>query len=150
MIKSRGRLYYQALSVFIVCLFSCSVAFSEVIEGLSEIYRTPIPSEVRRNFDECIQIYSPHPKYERIVVDGDKFTDIYAKKFMVVGMEPNPFGGLWVIIAVEGNFKTAYLLWLYDIDRDQYDLRSVEKLSDFLDEKLGRQLSGPEYHQYWR
>jgi len=40
-------------------------------------------------------------------------------------------------------------LWLYDIDEDEYDLRSIEELAEFLEEELAHQLQNPAYRHYW-
>jgi hypothetical protein len=130
------------------CAF-CSAAFADRVRGLQEIYETPIPTEIRRNFDRILQIHTASPEATLTVLDGEKFIDIYAKKFLVVGMEPNGFGGIWAVVAIEGNPKDAFLLWLYDVDRDEYDLRSVEKLPDSLDEELMSRLRSPAYRRYW-
>lgn len=83
------------------------------------------------------------------ILDGARFFHLYPKKFLVVGVEPNPFGGVWAVIAVEGEPRNSFLLWLYDLADHEYQLRSIEELPDSLDEHLIRQLSTPAYHHYW-
>jgi len=144
-------LFYRTLAFLVVWLTFCSTVFSSRVGGLQEIYETPIPAEIRRNFDRIIQIRASSPEATLTVLDGEKFIDIYTKKFLVVGLEPHDFGGVWAVIAVEGDSKDAFLLWLYDVDVNEYDLRSVENgmLPDHLDEKLVQQLRDPAYRKYW-
>ncbi len=142
-------MFYRILTFLVVWLVFCSTAFSIRVGGLQEIYETPIPAEIRRNFNRILQIRTASPEATLTVLNGEKFLDIYAKKFLVVGMEPNEFGGVWAVIAIEGNLKDAFLLWLYDVDRDEYDLRNVEKLPDHLEEELVRKLRDPAYRKYW-
>ena len=142
-------MFYRTLTFLAVWLAFCSAAFSSRVGGLQEIYGTPVPAEIRRNFDRIIQIRAADPECTLTVLDGEKFVDIYAKKFLVVGLEPNDFGGVWAVIAIEGNPKDAFLLWLYDVDRDEYDLRSIEKLPDHLEKELVQQLRDPAYRKYW-
>ena len=148
-IKGRRQLFCLTLAFLIVWPAFCSTAFASRVEGLQEIYETSIPAEIRRNFDRIIQIHASCPGCTLTVLDGEKFIDIYTKKFLVIGFEPNDFGGVWAVIAIEGNPRDALLLWLYDVDRDKYDLRSVEKLPDSLDQELVHQLRDPAYRRYW-
>ena len=113
------------------------------------MYATPIPAEIRRNFDEAIHIHDACPECPLGILDGEQFLDVYGKKFLVLGLEPHDFGGVWAVIAVEGELRTAFRLWLYDIDEDEYDLRSIEELAEFLEEELAHQLQNPAYRRYW-
>ena len=140
---------YRILAFLVVWLALGSGAFADRVRGLQEIYETPIPGEIRRNFDRTVQIRTSCLGCTLTVLDGEKFIDMYAKKFLVVGLEPNSFGGVWAVIAIEGNPKDAFLLWLYDVDADEYALRSIEELPGSLDEELVRQLEGPAYRPYW-
>ena len=83
------------------------------------------------------------------VLDGEKFLGVYAKKFLVLGLEPHGFGGVWAIIAVEGEPGNVFRLWLYDINDNEYDLRSIEELPGALEEELVRQIQNLEYRHYW-
>ena len=130
-------------------LIFCSSAFTDEVRGLQEIYTTPIPVEIRRNFDHAIHIHDTCPECRLGVLDGERFIDLYTKKFLVVSVSPNSFGGVWVVIAVEGEPRNAYRLWLYDVGNKEYDLRSIEKVPASLKEELVRQLGSPSYRHYW-
>ena len=67
----------------------------------------------------------------------------------MLGLEPHGFGGVWAIVAVEGEPRNAFRLWLYDIGEAEYDLRSIEELPGALEEELVRQIQGLEYRHYW-
>lgn len=127
----------------------CPLAFADEVRGWQEIYGTPIPAEIRRIFDHTLHTRHTCPECPLGVLDGEKFFDLYAKKFLVIGLSPNSFGGVWAIIAVEGEPRKAFRLWLYDIGDEEYDLRNIEELPEFLEEELTGQLRSPEYHRYW-
>ncbi len=138
----------SALWLAALLMFSPS-AFAEKVRRLQEIYETPIPSAIRRNFDHTLRIHDTCSECQLGVLDGEKFLDLYDKKFLVVGLSPNSFGGVWAVIAVEGKPRSAFQLWLYDIGEDEYDLRSIEELPGAVEEELIHQLESPEYRQYW-
>jgi len=122
---------------------------AETVQGLQEIYSTLIPAQIRRQFDHTLETHATCPDCAITVLDGARFFHLYPKKFLVIGVEPNEFGGVWAVIAVEGEPQTAFQLWLYDLDDDEYQLRSIEALPNALDEKLIHRLSTPAYSRYW-
>ena len=136
-------------SVLVALLIFCPFAFAEGIQELQEIYTTPIPAEIRRNFDDVLRIRDACPECPLGVLDGEKFLDVYTKKFLVLELEPHGFGGVWAIIAVEGEPRNVFRLWLYDIDENEYDLRSIEELPGALEEELVRQIQSLAYRHYW-
>jgi len=136
--------------LLLVALFLfCPSALADGVRELQEIYETTIPGAIRRNFDQTIHTYRTCPECHLGVLDGGRFLDLYAKKFLVIGLSPNSFGGVWAIIAIEGEPKNAFRLWLYDVGEDEYDLRSIEELSDSLEEGLIRQLQSAQFRHYW-
>lgn len=131
------------------CFVFGALVFAEEIHGLKEIYNTPIPAEIRRNFNEYIYVRETCPECEQGVLDGEKFVDIYTKKFIVVGLYPNSFGGVWAFIAVEDDTSRTFRLWLYDINPDEYDLRSVTELKGSFDKNAMYKLYSSEYSHFW-
>ena len=123
----------------------CPTILASQVSGLSEIYDTPIPAEIRRNFNEYLQ----NLEYGHGFINGEKFIDIYTKKFLVIGLEPNSFGGVWAIIAVEGQTQRAFLLWLYDIDNGVYDLRVVDAIPGHFNKQFAVKLYSPAYSRFW-
>jgi len=142
-------IYNNIILLLFGLLIFCPLVFAGGVSRLSEIYDTPVPAEIRRNFDEYIHARETCPECEQGVINGEKFINIYTKKFLVIGLEPNSFGGVWAIIAVEGELRQVFRLWLYDIGHDAYDLRSVAELTGSFDEEFADELCGPEYSHFW-
>jgi len=148
-IKKHHQSHYRILLSLVVWFIFCPLSFADWVPALKEIYGTPIPIQIRKNFDQTIQTHKTCSECALGILDGDKFINIYAKKFIVLSLSPNSFGGYWAFIAVEGELKHTFRLWLYDIDSNEYDLRSVEELSNSLDEEFISQLRNPAYRAYW-
>jgi len=128
-------------------------SFADGAQDLRKIYETPIPAQIRKTFDQtdrhlCSKDRGECPGCAFTVWEGGKRTDIFTKKFVVVGLKRGHFGGVEVIIVFEGVPK-AFWLWLYDVDPDEYQLRSIEQLPEPLDKGLVRRLQAPSYQQYW-
>ena len=127
----------------------CPVVSAEEHHGWQEIYDTPVPAQIRQCFDRAIETHRTCPECALGIVDGEKFLDLYPKKILVVGMEPNDFGGVWATIIAEDQPRQTFLLWLYDIGDNQYELRSVEKLPELLDTALVEPLQTSANRDYW-
>ena len=127
----------------------CSSASGDWAPTLKEIYETPIPRQIRKNFDQIVKTRSTCPECVLGVLDGEKFFDVYRKKFIVLSLSPNGFGGVWAFIAVEDDRKNTFRLWLYDIDDNEYDLRSIEELPNSMDEEFVSDLESSTHRSYW-
>ncbi len=148
-IKRHHQFDYRILLSLTAWFIYCPVALADGVRGLQEIYETPIPAQIRKSFNHTIQIYNTCPECALGVLDGEKFIDIYPKKFIVLSLSPNSFGGFWAFIAVEGERRNTFRLWLYDVSDKEYDLRSIEELTESLDEEFNRWLDSPTHHSYW-
>lgn len=129
------------------------IQFGGDIQQLQQIYETPIPAQIRRAFDRTAgHICSRDPEEcsgcAFTVQEGGKRVDIFTKKFIIVSLEPAHFGGVEATIVFQGA-PNAFWLWLYDVDPNEYQLRSIEQLPEPLDKGLVRQLQAPAYQQYW-
>lgn len=142
-------LYYIITLLVAGCFVFGPLVFADEISGLEEIYDTTIPLEIRRNFDEYIHVRETCPECEQGVLDGEEFVDIYTKNFLVIGFYPNSFGGVWAVIAVEDDPLRAFRLWLYDINPNVYDLRSVAELTGSFDEDGIKELCSTSYSHFW-
>ena len=148
MVKKIG----YSITVFLAVVFIFNpVIFASQVGGLSEIYDTSIPSEIRRNFNKYLQDRENYidSEGEHGFINGEKFRDIYAKEFLVIGVEPNSFGGVWSVIAVKGEMRHAFRLWLYDIGTRTYDLRSIEEVPGCFDKQFIEKLCSPAYSNFW-
>ena len=148
-IEKRHLLRYRVLLFLTAWFVFCPPASGDWAPTLKEIYETPIPAQIRRNFNQVVETRNTCPDCVLGVFDGEKFMDVYPRKFIVLSLTPNSFGGVWAFIAVQGERKDTYRLWLYDIDDNEYDLRSIEELPSSMDEEFVGDLEKPAHRPYW-
>ena len=82
-------------------------------------------------------------------LDADKFMGLFPKKFLVLNLLSNSFGDVCAFIAVEGERRNTYRLWLDRLPGGEYDLRSIEELSNSMDEEFVSDLESPAHRSYW-
>lgn len=82
--------------------------------------------------------------------NASKFVHLYKKKYMVLGVQQNDFGGDVVFIVVE-NEPYLFQLWLYPIEDDFYQLRTifVENLSKKTTAQMLKYSKESQYSKYW-
>ena len=147
--KGRCSSAIKTACLLLGMVFVCGPrTFPDEIPGLEEIYHTPIPTQIRMNFDRTIQTHATCSECDLGVVDGEEFLNVYSKKFLVLDLSSSPYGGFLAVITVEGEAH-AFMLWLYDISNEEYDLRTIEKISKPIEEELIRELRNPRYQQFW-
>ena len=143
--------YYLPISLFLgVSFLFCPPTLANWVSALKEIYETPIPFQIRKNFNKVTYTHNTCSECALGVLDGEKFFDVYPRRFIVLSLSPNSFGGFWVYIAVEGEQKNTFRLWLYDLSDGEYDLRSVEELPNSMSEEFFGQLKDSAHKPYWR
>ena len=143
--------YYLSISLFLgVSLLFFPPAHANWVSALKEIYETPIPAQIRKDFDQAVEIRERCSECMLGVFDGDQFMDVFPRKFLVLSLLPNSFGDVCAFIAVEGGKKNTYRLWLDRLPGGEYDLRSVEELPNSMDEEFFGQLQDPAHRPYWK
>ncbi|MBU1122714.1 MAG: hypothetical protein KKF54_08525 [Candidatus Omnitrophica bacterium] len=142
--------YYATIFFIIRTIISLPVSYASNLDNrLGEIYSTIIPGEIRRNFDQYIRQHQDCPECKPMVIDGDEFIDIYSKKFMVIDLKNNSFGGIWAVITMKEDRQQFFQLWLYDIEENVYALRSISKLISIRDNEFINEISAIKYNDFW-
>ena len=79
---------------------------------------------------------------------GEKRVGIFTKKFVIVGLESDGFGGVSATLVFE-SASNPFLLGMNDIGGGKYALRNIVELPQPLGEEFVRQLQNPAYRRYW-
>lgn len=139
------------ISLFLAVPFLfCQLALADWGMTLKEIYETPIPAQIRKDFDQALETRNTCADCMLGFLDADKFIGFFPRKFLVLNLLPNSFGDVCAFIAVEGEKRNTYRLWLDRLPGGEYDLRSIEELPDSMDEEFVGDLEKPVNRSYWR
>lgn len=134
----------------ITLAFFCPSSFAGGTKGLREIYETPIPAKIRKDFDQAIETYYTCDECMLGFLDAERFINLYQKKFIVLELLPNSSVDICAFIAIEGERNHTYRLLLDRLPGGEYDLRSIEELPNSMDEKFFTELNGQDHDPYWR
>lgn len=90
-----------------------------------------IATEIRRNFievqkrnDEC----KSRTDCAEVFPDATKFLNLVKKKFLVIGLKQNGFGGNFVFLFFRSS-KMIHRVWVYPIDENIYQVRELKTLA---------------------
>lgn len=127
----------------------CQPVLANWVTALKEIYETPIPAQIRKDFDQAVETRNTCVECILGFLDADKFIGLFPRKFLVLSLLPNSFGDFCAYIAVEGEKRNTHRLWLDKLPGGEYDLRSIEELPNSMDEEFFGQLQDSAHEPYW-
>lgn len=124
--------------------------YADGVRELQKIYNTPIPVQIRKTFDRTVQNHKTGSadRCAFTVLNGEKQTSIFTKKFMVVGLEADAFSGVSVTLVFEET-SHPFLLEVDATGDEKYELHNITELPEPLGEGFVRQLQNPAYGHYW-
>jgi len=123
--------------------------YADGLRAFQEIYDTPIPAQIRQMFDRTVRVdHDACSDCAFTVLDGKTQVGIFTKKFIIVDLEPDGFGGVSATLVFEGT-SNPFLLWMDDIGGGRYALRNMAELPGLLGEGFVRQLRNPAYRHHW-
>ena len=142
--------YSLPISLFLGTFFLfCRPVLANWGMALEEIYKTPIPAQIRRDFDQAVETRNTCSDCMLGVLDGDRFMDVLVRRFLVLNMSANDFGDVCAFIAVEGEENDTYRVWVDRLPGGEHDVRSIEELPNSMDEEFVSDLKRPAHRPYW-
>ena len=120
-------------------------------EYLQTLYNSIFPREIRRNFEEYIDRRDNCKDCFERIMNADFYPDVYSERFIVFDVVDNDFGGHWAYIAVKKDKDKIgfFRLWLYDIDRDVYELREIYEFTSSRSDLWAEAFMKDEYEQFF-
>jgi hypothetical protein len=93
----------------------------------------------------CSFLKTPQSSYRRF---KEGFEATVQKPFMVVDAERNEFGGYFLLVVFQKHSK-LYRLWLYETDKNKFEIREISPLKTTLNSELMTELGKKDYFPYW-
>jgi len=102
----------------------------------SEICKNPYITTIRDYFNIYINekafrdsLRATGEPVARVFQNDSLYEQYYRNQFVVLRTLLNPFGGIQAVIVFVGHPGIAFSAWIYRIDEDEYQLRSVERMN---------------------
>ncbi len=85
--------------------------------------------EIRRNFNKIQEKRHECKKCAESFPGESNFISIYDRKFLVLDMNHNPFGGYSAHIIFNEGRNRLYRVWLYPVEEDEFQIRELEPVA---------------------
>jgi hypothetical protein len=97
--------------------------------------------EQKRNCPNCIMLS----------FQATDFLSLAGKKYLAIGIQEQPFGGLIVLVLFE-NESHARQLWLYPIEAEEFQLRDVKivKFAKKFTNQMLKDSKDSKFEKYWQ
>jgi hypothetical protein len=96
-------------------------------------------------------LLKPRPNYPRTTEpfeDAKKIQSLFKFPFLLLEAEPNGFGGFWAVIVFKGHPKVLSL-WVYEIDKNVFEIREIEPLQVVLNAIIMDELKDKRIAPFW-
>ena len=93
-------------------------------------------------------LVTPPPSYPRVANPFESYQSLYHKPFLVLEAEPADFGGFYALLVFKGHTKVLSL-WVYEIDKDVFEIREIEPLQVDLNKVIMNELDDTRLKPFW-
>ncbi len=96
-------------------------------------------------------ILKPRRNYLRITEPFKgvrQYTSIFKKPFLLLEAEPTDFGGFFALVVFKSNPKVLRL-WIYEIDKNVFEVREAVPLQATLNKKIMNELDDKRIAPFW-
>ena len=118
------------------------------IENLTKWKNSPEAVAIRQGIKAMLQ---PRPNYPRVAepFEGAKlYAPLYGKPFLTLEAKPGDFGGFFALIVFRDHPK-VFRLWLYEIDKNVFEIREMVPLRATLNKEVMDALSDKRISPFW-
>ena len=147
-----------------ILLWIIAVTFSLTCQSAERlVYEKPISLQIEsltrwRNSSEALAIQQglsamlkPRRNYPRIAepfVLSKQYIPLYGKPFLTLDTELNDFGGFFALVVFK-DYPKVFRLWLYEIDKNVFEIREMIPLQVTLNKVIMDELKDKRISPFW-
>lgn len=118
---------------------------------IKDLRRWKNSSEVSAVRQSLAAMLNPRPSYPRFMDFTKKirkYSHLFQKPFLLLEAESNEIGGFFALVVFKDHPK-VYRLWLYEIDKNLFELREIAPLKVTLNKIIMDDLANKRVHPFW-
>jgi|GEM_PF-3273813 hypothetical protein len=119
------------------------------IANLSRWKNSPEASAIRQSLGAIHKQRRNYPRVTEPFKGASKYTTIFRKPLLLLDSEPNHFGGFFAL-AVFKNYPKVFRLWIYEIDKNVFEVREVIPLRVNLGKMIMNELEDKRIVPFWQ
>lgn len=118
------------------------------IENLSRWKNSPEALAIQQSLRALIKPRQEYSRYEEPFENFKRYHHLYKTPFLVLDAEDGHFGGFFALIVFK-DFPKVLSLWVYEIDRNVFEIREVEPLKVTLNKIIMDELKDKRIVPFW-
>lgn len=132
----------------LVCEARSEKPISLQIENLVRRKNSPEALAVQQALAALLK---PRPNYPRISEPFEGLTQyisVFKKPFLILETEPTDFGGFFALVVFK-HYPKVLSLWIYEIDKNVFEVREIVPLQVTLNKKIMDELDDKRIASFW-
>lgn len=144
-----------ALVLFLVFGFSVSIygaqpekPISLQIKNLTRWKKSYEAPAIQQSLGAILKPRQNYPRSLESLEEIKQYTPLFQKPFLLLEAEPNGFGGFFALVVFKGHPK-VFSLWVYEIDKNIFEVREVTPLKVTLNKQIMNELADKRIAPFW-
>lgn len=118
------------------------------IENLTRWKNSPEAPAIQQSLGAILKPRPNYPRYKEFLEEMKQYASIFRKPFLLLESEPNDFGGFFTLVVFKGHPK-VFSLWVYEIDKNVFEVREVTSLKVTLNKQIMNELEDKRIGPFW-
>ena len=118
------------------------------IENLTRWKNSAEAPAIQQSIGALIKPRQNYPRSPESVKEIKQYTSAFKQPFLLLDAEPNDFGGFFGLVTFE-NHPQVLRLWIYEIDKNVFEVREVESLPVQLNKEIMNELKDKRISPFW-
>jgi hypothetical protein len=123
-------------------------AISLQIENLTRWKNSLKAPAIQQSLGAILKPRQNYPRYKEFSEEMKQYTSIFKGPFLLLEVEPNDFGGFFALIVFK-DYPKVLSLWIYEIDKNIFEVREVTPLKVTLNKQIMNELEDKRLAPFW-
>lgn len=118
------------------------------IKDLTRWKNSSEASAVQQSLGAILKPRSNYPRFMGFTKEMEKYSSLFRKPFLLLEAESNDLGGFFALVVFK-NHPKVFRLWVYEIDKNVFELREIIPLQVTLNEIIMNDLADKIVIPFW-
>jgi len=118
------------------------------IKDLTRWKNSPESSAIQQSLGAILRPRANYLRSLESLKEIKQYVPLFQRPFLLLEAEPNGFGGFFALVVFK-NHPKVFSLWIYEIDKNVFELREIEPLKVTLNKIIMNDLADKKVVPYW-
>jgi hypothetical protein len=118
------------------------------IQNLTRWKNSTEAPAVQQSLGAILKPRRDYPRFVSFLEEMKQYTSLFRKSFLLLEAEANGFGGFFALVVFK-NHPKVFSLWIYEIDKNVFELREITPLQVTLNKIIMSELEDKRVTPFW-